>query len=75
MGVLVGVITVFLLLVIAGGVGVVIFTVLKKQSDRVQVQQLQDVVTRRQHQDVVTRRQHHKQQVPQTEITRNRKVR
>ena len=43
-GILVGVIAVLLLLVIAGGVGVVIFTVRKKQSDRVQVQQLQDVV-------------------------------
>ena len=44
MGVLVGVIAVLLLIVIAGGVGVVIFTVHKKQSDCVQVQQLQDMV-------------------------------
>ena len=43
-GVLVGVIAILLFLVITGGVGVVIFTVRKKQSDRVQVQQLQDVV-------------------------------
>ena len=67
MGVLVGVIAVLLLLVIAGGVGVVIFTVRKKQSDRVQVQHLQDVVL----EDSTTNNQSLKLRSPLTETSDN----
>ena len=66
-GILVGVIAALLLLVIAGGVGVVIFTVLKKQSDRVQVQQLQDVVL----EDSTTNSQSLKLRSPLTETSDN----
>ena len=67
MGILVGVIAILLLLVIAGGVGVVIFTVRKKQSDRVQVQQLQDVVL----EDSNTNNQSLKLRSPLTETSDN----
>ena len=67
MGVLVGVIAALLLLVIAGGVGVVIFTVRKKKSDHVQVQQLQDVVL----EDSTTNSQSLKLRSPQTETSDN----
>ena len=66
-GVLVGVIAVLLLLVIAGGVGVVIFTVRKKQSDLVQVQQLQDVIQ----EDSTTNSQSLNLRSPETEISDN----
>ena len=66
-GVLVGVIAILLLLVIAGGVGVVIFMVRKKQSDRVQVQQLQDVVL----EDSTTNNQSLKLRSPLTETSDN----
>ena len=66
-GILVGVIAALLLLVIAGGVGVVIFTVCKKQSDRVQVQQLQDVVL----EDSTTNNQSLKLRSPLTETSDN----
>ena len=67
MGILVGVIAVLLLLVIAGGVGVVIFTVRKKQSDHVQVQQLQDMVL----EDSTTNNQSLKLRSPLTKTSDN----
>ena len=66
-GVLVGVIAALLLLVIAGGVGVVIFTMCKKQFDHVQVQLLQHVVL----ENSTTNNQSLKLRSPETEKSVN----